>query len=534
METEIPNEYICPISMDIMSDPVICEDGYTYDRECITLINGNLSPMTRQRINKHNLLPNRALKEAIERFKRTNNIPTITEERRRELIENIMRINREELTRNARDELVFQIRNEITEQTRQEIARNETEHIRTRVRNSIRTTEMGRIRQEAREEIINTSRQELRREAVNTLVNDLRQSGISALDRFRREEERRRIEQAERIRIEREQQRKRQQEERIRIEQQRIRDAELDDIIRMFNSKDIPSFSFGSLNSCNEVVWFDGTNLKFEFNRDMVYNLNALSEENLLKIYKKLYDDIIWISKYIYGNGESKPFVDYVFDFKDKYLEYISTKLKSLNQNGYVDYTGQKPIVESSSKDAETYLAKISKSREYYYVNYDEFLAIFGTKNQYGCYSYQSGGISTYHQINFDSERGCGFNMGGGFAGNEFYYHIWHFYDREKKEKLSFLNSLSTTKLYDNKIAGFINEVRFIFRPDKHLSAYLFQTHVQKIIFEKLGRPCDGSPRTKLIDSKDFDELFKMGKILLEFIEFVRPEVIQLYHESTQ
>ncbi len=43
METEIPNEYICPISMDIMSDPVICEDGYTYDRECITLINGNLS-----------------------------------------------------------------------------------------------------------------------------------------------------------------------------------------------------------------------------------------------------------------------------------------------------------------------------------------------------------------------------------------------------------------------------------------------------------------------------------------------------------
>ena len=65
----IPQEYICPISLELMEDPVICEDGYTYDKSSILRLNTSISPITRQYINRSNLIPNRAIKDAIERFK---------------------------------------------------------------------------------------------------------------------------------------------------------------------------------------------------------------------------------------------------------------------------------------------------------------------------------------------------------------------------------------------------------------------------------------------------------------------------------
>jgi hypothetical protein len=63
-----PDEFICPITLDIMNDPVLCEDGYTYERDAIMSTTITLSPMTRQSIDKTKLFPNRALKNAIERF----------------------------------------------------------------------------------------------------------------------------------------------------------------------------------------------------------------------------------------------------------------------------------------------------------------------------------------------------------------------------------------------------------------------------------------------------------------------------------
>ncbi len=72
-DNEIPDEYLCPISLDLMSDPVICEDGHTYDRLSIMAVKNNLSPITRQLINKNNLIPNRLLKQMIDEFKENNN-----------------------------------------------------------------------------------------------------------------------------------------------------------------------------------------------------------------------------------------------------------------------------------------------------------------------------------------------------------------------------------------------------------------------------------------------------------------------------
>ena len=69
--SEIPNDFQCPITMDLMEEPVICEDGYTYERKAILeyLKQNTVSPITRQPINKNKLIVNRNLKDAIERYK---------------------------------------------------------------------------------------------------------------------------------------------------------------------------------------------------------------------------------------------------------------------------------------------------------------------------------------------------------------------------------------------------------------------------------------------------------------------------------
>jgi len=44
----VPNEYLCPITMDLMRDPVIAMDGHTYDRKAISswLSKSQKSPKT--------------------------------------------------------------------------------------------------------------------------------------------------------------------------------------------------------------------------------------------------------------------------------------------------------------------------------------------------------------------------------------------------------------------------------------------------------------------------------------------------------
>ena len=60
-----PDLYKCPITTDIMFDPVTAEDGYTYEREAILewFVNNSTSPMTNVKIGK-NIIPNHAIKSA--------------------------------------------------------------------------------------------------------------------------------------------------------------------------------------------------------------------------------------------------------------------------------------------------------------------------------------------------------------------------------------------------------------------------------------------------------------------------------------
>lgn len=70
MVTPLEDILVCPISLQLFQDPVVADDGHTYEREAITkwiLLNGT-SPLTRQPLTLDTLRPNFILKKVIEQF----------------------------------------------------------------------------------------------------------------------------------------------------------------------------------------------------------------------------------------------------------------------------------------------------------------------------------------------------------------------------------------------------------------------------------------------------------------------------------
>jgi serine/threonine protein kinase len=70
MATSLQDVLVCPISLQLFQDPVVAEDGHTYEREAITewiRLNGT-SPLTRQPLTMEALRPNFILKKVIDQF----------------------------------------------------------------------------------------------------------------------------------------------------------------------------------------------------------------------------------------------------------------------------------------------------------------------------------------------------------------------------------------------------------------------------------------------------------------------------------
>ncbi|WVZ82386.1 hypothetical protein U9M48_029653 [Paspalum notatum var. saurae] len=72
-----PSYFICPISQDVMIDPHIAADGFTYEAKAIKswLDSGHdTSPMTNMRLEHDELIPNRALRSAIQEWLQQQNV----------------------------------------------------------------------------------------------------------------------------------------------------------------------------------------------------------------------------------------------------------------------------------------------------------------------------------------------------------------------------------------------------------------------------------------------------------------------------
>ncbi|KAI3458516.1 hypothetical protein Pfo_015179 [Paulownia fortunei] len=78
MVFNIPDEFRCPISLDLMNDPVIVASGHTYDRNSISQwidTGHHTCPKSGQRLIHMALIPNYALKSLIHQWCQENNIP---------------------------------------------------------------------------------------------------------------------------------------------------------------------------------------------------------------------------------------------------------------------------------------------------------------------------------------------------------------------------------------------------------------------------------------------------------------------------
>ena len=68
---EIPDAYLCPITMDPMVDPVMAADGHSYEKSEINAWfarGNNTSPKTGAQLDDTRLFPNHNLKSAIQDF----------------------------------------------------------------------------------------------------------------------------------------------------------------------------------------------------------------------------------------------------------------------------------------------------------------------------------------------------------------------------------------------------------------------------------------------------------------------------------
>ena len=74
----VPDAYVCPITRELMHDPVFASDGHTYERDAIQqwLISHDTSPKTGLILDSKHLVPNFAIRSAIDELKaRNDNAP---------------------------------------------------------------------------------------------------------------------------------------------------------------------------------------------------------------------------------------------------------------------------------------------------------------------------------------------------------------------------------------------------------------------------------------------------------------------------
>jgi hypothetical protein len=67
---QIPRGFMCPVTLELMKDPVLAADGHSYERRAIEqwLMTKNTSPVTNLELPNHSLVPNFALRAAIEEY----------------------------------------------------------------------------------------------------------------------------------------------------------------------------------------------------------------------------------------------------------------------------------------------------------------------------------------------------------------------------------------------------------------------------------------------------------------------------------
>ncbi len=472
-QKETPNQYICPISLEIMVDPVICEDGYTYERTSIINLPNNLSPMTRQQINKSNLIPNRALKEIINKYVQENNIvlPNIT-------------VRQEQLTGEQTGQQTSRI-NQLAQERRTRIHL----HMQERLTQTVQTTEQTPNR-------------------LDTLINE-RQSMLARFEQEQRQAEEARRQTIMRERVERI---KREEEEAIRREIARREQAELSRVLTMFNTK-MPTLS-GSLrvicpSGSGNISIYPTPAKKIELTLNIIQSIKNEQLNTLYEIYKKIITDIIWIKKYVIGYGSAIPYVDYVFDHVindldekiEKQQKHIDDRSRTNSWNNN-QYFSEESHAKTHLQRLKNFKTTYNKPREYYYVNLENsplnFRKLVGS-----IYCNHSPPPEPHQKWVYDQT-----------------YIITNFM-KNLLDKYNIRTNVEIPNPYPHN-GG-----------QPRMTLDLIQAHKDSIILKRqahvrYGCHCnpEGSFPNAFFEKEDYDGLLNLANVLIELIEFLRPDLV--------
>ena len=74
LEVEVPSAFCCPLSRDIMNEPVVFGDGFSYELAYISewALENETSPLTRERVSNKIMIPNLTLKNMIKEYREKN------------------------------------------------------------------------------------------------------------------------------------------------------------------------------------------------------------------------------------------------------------------------------------------------------------------------------------------------------------------------------------------------------------------------------------------------------------------------------
>ena len=316
-EWKIPDHLICPIGLELMNDPVICNDGYTYERENILALSHGISPMTRQPINKSILIPNRAIVDAVAKFLKNK-------QERKKINMWLYIIKFLNIIKNARIIKNIIINGDI---------------IIKFFKNYIKTD------------------------------YHIKKHHESLFEKFEREQIKK--EQTIREAIHQE------QEEKLKKQKERQENIQLKRLVYYFNSK-MPSLLGSFISNSQNGNGFIGRgyimSTKIKTTLADILRIKKLPINKLYDIYKKLNDELIWIKKYVFGYGSQHPYVDYVFDHYINNLDSLILRTKESIK--YADCIHDRHHLSICMHVEELNelerLKYMNKPREYYYVNFEE------------------------------------------------------------------------------------------------------------------------------------------------------------------
>ncbi len=359
----------------------------------------------------------------------------------------------------------------------------------------------------------------------------MRMDRLSQLEKF--EAEQRDKELDRRNQIFKEKQENKRIEQELKLEQERMEKekVQLQRVVEMFNGKELPSFTIGGVyirshicpnlgpGNCS-IEWVYNKQQKYIFHLEMLIRIQKLNIDELYEIYKNILEDYFWIKKY--GPEEhleypNKPYVDFCFDnYIDKIDELITEKKRIILQSdGNISTHIQ--FLKINLEYLIGLKREITEPREYYYVNDDK--------------------LSSYMPLRWSRPKN------GHITNNEDTFTTWFItlqkhIDNFLEEFLKYFDRRNlcdysdTAQSYYNCNKNNICNILRITTSYKNYIKYCIMTKNKGIRYGISDAIEIENIYEKNYEFSHLIPLLTLGKLIIELIEFLRPDILIKYTQN--